>query len=165
VEWITRGPAYVARVTGRQFLARPELAHEVFGPYTLLVSASDQAELLQIARTLEGQLTATLHGTPEELGGADELIALLERKAGRLVFNGFPTGVEVCPAMHHGGPYPATTDPRFTSVGTAAILRFARPVCYQGFPDAQLPPALQNKNPLNLLRLVNGEPTRAPLAG
>ena len=89
---------------------------------------------------------------------------LLAERAGRLVLNGFPTGVEVCPAMHHGGPYPATTDSRFTSVGTAAILRFARPVCYQGFPDALLPSALQDANPLGLLRLVDGRPTREPLA-
>jgi NADP-dependent aldehyde dehydrogenase len=98
--------------------------------------------MLQVARRLEGSLTATLHGTEDDLRGNGALLAVLTRKAGRLVFNGFPTGVEVCAAMHHGGPYPATTDARFTSVGTAAIARFARPICYQDFPAEFLPPEL-----------------------
>jgi 2,5-dioxopentanoate dehydrogenase len=154
----------VARTTAANFLAHPELAEEAFGPFTLVVEAPDLAALAACAAALSGQLTATLHGTPEDLAAAGALRPLLEERAGRLVLNGFPTGVEVCPAMHHGGPYPATTDSRFTSVGTAAILRFARPVCYQGFPDALLPPALQDANPLGLLRLVDGRPTREPLA-
>ena len=104
----------------------------------------------------EGQLTATVHADGEDLAGFSELLADLEQKAGRIVFNGFPTGVEVAPAMNHGGPYPATTDARFTSVGTAAMLRFARPVCYQNVPDDRLPPALQNRNPLGIRRMVNG---------
>ncbi len=154
----------VARTTAANFLAHPELAEEAFGPFTLVVEAPDLASLATCAAALAGQLTATLHGTPAELAAAGPLRQLLAERAGRLVVNGFPTGVEVCPAMHHGGPYPATTDSRFTSVGTAAILRFARPVCYQGFPDALLPPALQDANPLGLLRLVDGQPTREPLA-
>ena len=93
----------------------------------------------------------------EDLAVASNLLAILERKAGRLLLNGFPTGVEVCPAMHHGGPFPATTDSRFTSVGTAAIQRFARPVCYQNFPMDSLVPELRNENPRGLLRVVNGE--------
>ena len=97
-----------------------------------------------------------MHGTAEDLRGAQPLLRRLERKAGRLIINGFPTGVEVCPAMNHGGPYPATTDARFTSVGTAALLRFVRPVCYQDFPAALLPDALKDENPLGLARLVNG---------
>jgi NADP-dependent aldehyde dehydrogenase len=112
---------------------------------------------------LEGQLTATVHGTTSDLESAGPLLACLEQKAGRIVINGFPTGVEVCPAMNHGGPYPATTDVRYTSVGTAAMLRFARPVCYQDMPDPLLPAALQNANPLGLLRLVNGRPSSDPL--
>jgi NADP-dependent aldehyde dehydrogenase len=112
--------------------------------------------LEEIAKNLEGQLTAAIHGTAEDLKSAGRLLQILERKAGRLIINGFPTGVEVCPAMNHGGPYPATTDTRFTSVGTAALLRFVRPICYQDFPPAQLPDALQDNNPLNLLRLING---------
>ena len=162
VEWLATTPAvaHVARVSAEAFLARPELAHELFGPFTLLVTARDAAEVRALAAALDGQLTATLHGTPDDLTAAADLIALLTARAGRVLCNGFPTGVEVTHAMHHGGPYPATTDARFTSVGTAAILRFARPVCYQNFPDSLLPAALQNANPLGLLRLVDGKATR-----
>jgi NADP-dependent aldehyde dehydrogenase len=102
-------------------------------------------------------LTASIHGTEADLDGAQELLYVLERKAGRLIINGFPTGVEVSPAMQHGGPYPATTDNRFTSVGTAAILRWVRPVCYQNFPAAALAPELRNENPLGLMRQINGK--------
>jgi NADP-dependent aldehyde dehydrogenase len=153
----------VATVDAATFLAHPELATEAFGPFTLIVSSENPAAFAACAAALEGQLTATIHGTSADLVAAPALLATLTEKAGRIVVNGFPTGVEVCPAMNHGGPYPATTDVRFTSVGTAAILRFARPVCYQGFADSLLPPALQNANPLGLLRLVNGQPTRDPL--
>lgn len=125
------------------FLASPELLHEVFGPSTILIRCDSQAELDATAGALEGSLTATLHGTEADLDGQAELLRILKRKAGRLVFNGYPTGVEVSAAMQHGGPYPATTDPRFTSVGTSAIARFARPVCYQDFPTRFLPAELQ----------------------
>jgi 2,5-dioxopentanoate dehydrogenase len=125
------------------FLANPELLHEVFGPSTILVRCESQAELDATAGALEGSLTATLHGTEADLDGQAELLRTLRRKAGRLVFNGYPTGVEVSAAMQHGGPYPATTDPRFTSVGTSAIARFARPVCYQDFPTRFLPAELR----------------------
>jgi NADP-dependent aldehyde dehydrogenase len=153
----------VAWTTAANFLAHPELAIEAFGPFALVVVGESFDEIAACAATLDGQLTAALHGDAADLAAARGLIAALELKAGRLVVNGFPTGVEVCPAMHHGGPYPATTDVRFTSVGSAAILRWARPVCYQGFADELLPAALQNTNPLGLLRLVDGQPTRAPL--
>lgn len=152
-------PAF-ALARGRRFLDHPELATEAFGPFTLVVIAETEDELKACAAALEGQLTATVHGTAADLEHARPLLATLERKAGRLLINGFPTGVEVAPAMNHGGPYPATTDVRFTSVGTAAIYRFARPVCYQGYPDALLPAALQDANPLGLLRLVDGSYTR-----
>ncbi|MGC1294431.1 MAG: aldehyde dehydrogenase (NADP(+)), partial [Alloacidobacterium sp.] len=99
----------------------------------------------------------------EDLAGHHDLIAVLERKVGRLIFNGYPTGVEVCHAMVHGGPYPATSDGRSTSVGTQAIFRFARPLCYQNLPQSALPEALQDGNPLNLLRMVNGKMTRETL--
>lgn len=145
---------------GRRFLDHPELATEAFGPFTLVVIAETEDEMKACAAALEGQLTAAVHGTSADLEHAEPLLAILERKAGRLLINSFPTGVEVSPAMNHGGPYPATTDVRFTSVGTAAILRFARPVCYQTFPDALLPTALQDANPLGLLRLVDGKYTR-----
>jgi len=127
------------------FVEREELRREVFGPATVLVRCASAAQLLDLARHLEGSLTATIHGTVEDLRENRPLLALLARKAGRLLFNGFPTGVEVCAAMQHGGPYPATTDPRFTSVGTAAIQRFCRPICYQDFPLEFLPPELQEE--------------------
>jgi NADP-dependent aldehyde dehydrogenase len=136
------------------------LSREVFGPTSLIVVCKDQRELLQMAEDLEGHLTASIHATDEEIADLGDLLQVLERKVGRLIRNGFPTGVEVCPSMHHGGPYPATTDPHFTSVGTAAILRWVRPVCYQNFTDSMLPPSLRNANPLGLLRLVNGRYTR-----
>jgi NADP-dependent aldehyde dehydrogenase len=132
----------------------------LFGPATLIVGCASAEELEQIAQKMAGQLTATIHGTEEDLAQHQKLVSILEQKAGRLVFNGFPTGVEVCPAMHHGGPYPATTDAHFTSVGSAAIARFARPVCFQNFPDSALPVELQHKNPRNIWRLVDGQLAR-----
>jgi 2,5-dioxopentanoate dehydrogenase len=138
------------------FLAS-ELDVEIFGPTTLLVQHSNRDQVLAIARALEGHLTATIHGTEQDLSDFADLIAILESKVGRLVFNAFPTGVEVTHAMVHGGPYPSTSDGRSTSVGTAAIFRFARPVCYQGFPDSALPDELKNSNPLGIWRMVDGE--------
>jgi alpha-ketoglutaric semialdehyde dehydrogenase len=138
------------------FLADSSLSAEVFGPATLLVTYSSSEQLLDIARHLEGQLTATIHGSGEELQSLTELRGILERKAGRLLFNGFPTGVEVGHAMVHGGPFPATSDGRSTSVGTRAALRFVRPVCYQDWPDAALPDELKDGNPLQIWRIVDG---------
>jgi NADP-dependent aldehyde dehydrogenase len=142
------------------WLASEALAQEVFGPSAIVVRGKSEEELLQLANSLPGALTATIHGTPEDLKQHRKLIAVLEKKVGRLVFNGYPTGVEVSSAMHHGGPYPATGDAKFTSVGTAAIFRFLRPVCYQGFPDEALPLELQDENPRNIWRMVNGQFTR-----
>jgi 2,5-dioxopentanoate dehydrogenase len=139
------------------FLGNHSLMDEVFGPSTLVVQCRSRDQMLAAARQLEGQLTATLHGMPEDFAASRDLLAVLETKAGRLVSNGFPTGVEVCHAMTHGGPYPATADGRSTSVGTRAILRFVRPVCYQNFPDAALPDELKESNPLDLWRLVDGK--------
>src|SRR5579863_699471 len=133
---------------------------EIFGPTTLLVRHSNRGQILKIARGLEGHLTATIHGTEQDLHDFADLIAILEGKVGRLVFNGFPTGVEVCHAMVHGGPYPSTSDGRSTSVGTRAIFRFTRPVCYQGFPDEALPEELREANPLRIWRMVDGQMTR-----
>jgi NADP-dependent aldehyde dehydrogenase len=151
------------RIDAANFLKDPHLQEELFGPYTLFVTAKSLDEFETLARHLDGQLTASVHGTPADLASAKPLLALLERTAGRLVINGFPTGVEVCPAMNHGGPYPATTDSRFTSVGTAALERFVRPVCYQDFPETLLPAALRNENPLKLWRLVDGRLNQAPV--
>ncbi len=146
--------------TASTFLADHTLAEENFGPSSMLVEAGGPEELEQLARSLDGQLTATVHGTPEDFELYASLITILETKAGRLVFNGYPTGVEVGTAMQHGGPYPSTTDSRSTSVGTAAIDRFVRPICYQDMPAALLPAELQDANPLGILRMVNGEFTR-----
>ncbi len=139
--------------TGERFLANPELADEVFGPATLLVEFSGREECSKIIAGMDGQLTASLFGTDEDLADCGDLVAALEDKAGRLIVNQYPTGVEVCQSMVHGGPYPATTDGRSTSVGTGAILRFARPVCYQNFPQSLLPEELQDGNPLGILRI------------
>jgi NADP-dependent aldehyde dehydrogenase len=155
-----KAPPALFQVNGSDLLREPELAKEIFGPSTLVIRYADRQELLALAHSLEGQLTATLHGTDADIAGCADLIAILEGKAGRLIVNGFPTGVEVCHAMVHGGPYPATSDSHTTSVGTQAIYRFARPVCYQDFPQAALPDELKNENPLGILRLVNGAYTR-----
>lgn len=137
------------------------LQEEVFGPTTIVVEVADERELLAALEGLHGQLTATLIAEQADLASCGELLALLERKVGRLLMNGYPTGVEVCDAMVHGGPYPATSDARGTSVGTLAIDRFLRPVCYQNWPDALLPEPLRNANPLGIPRLVDGVSTRS----
>jgi len=140
-----------------EFLKDEALQEEVFGSSSLIIECNDTAEMKQVAEQLEGQLTATLHMDDADLDAARRLLPTLERKAGRILVNGWPTGVEVCHAMVHGGPYPATSDSRTTSVGSAAIFRFLRPVCYQALPEELLPEALKNGNPLKLMRLLNGE--------
>ena len=147
----------------RTFMRHRELGEELFGPSTVIVRCGSRDEMEAVARRLDGQLTATIHGTPADLAEYASLVSILEDKAGRLIVNGFPTGVEVCPSMQHGGPYPATTDSRTTSVGTAAIHRFARPVAYQNFPQSSLPVELQDANPRGIWRLVDGEMTRDAL--
>lgn len=142
--------------TADDFLNDGNLQEEVFGPSSLFVETTDKAELYNIATTLHGQLTATIWGTEEDLKEYADLVTILEDKAGRLLINGVPTGVEVTAAMVHGGPYPATSDSRSTSVGTDAIYRFTRPVCYQNFPQFLLPDALKNDNPLSIVRMKNG---------
>ncbi|MGJ7550104.1 aldehyde dehydrogenase (NADP(+)) [Pseudomonas alloputida] len=139
------------------FLSDPALQAEVFGAASLVVACASDEQVRQVAEHLEGQLTATLQLDDADIDSARALLPTLERKAGRILVNGWPTGVEVCDAMVHGGPFPATSDARTTSVGTAAILRFLRPVCYQDFPDALLPQALQYGNPLQLRRLLDGK--------
>lgn len=155
-----RGVPSLLEASADSFLKDHALEEEVFGPSTLVVTASTREEIIRAAEKLTGHLTATIHGTEEDLEDYKDLISILERKVGRLIFNGYPTGVEVCHSMVHGGPYPATSDSRTTSVGTAAIFRFARPVCYQNFPQAMLPDELKNNNPLGIWRMVNGEVKR-----
>lgn len=144
-------------------LEKSELGSEVFGPSTLLVRFSGKEQILDAARSLTGHLTATIHGTEADLNEFSELVEILRSKVGRIIFNGYPTGVEVCHAMVHGGPYPASTDSRSTSVGTQSIFRFARPVCYQDFPNAALPDELKDENPLSIWRMVDGQLTRGQL--
>lgn len=153
-------PPVIFETDATTWLASEALAQEVFGPSAIVVRGKSEEELLHIANSLPGALTATIHGTPDDLKQHRKLIAVLEKKVGRLVFNGYPTGVEVSSAMHHGGPYPATGDAKFTSVGTAAIFRFLRPVCYQGFPNEALPLELQDENPRNIWRMIDGQFTR-----
>jgi NADP-dependent aldehyde dehydrogenase len=145
------------------FFTDPSVGDEVFGPTTLLVHCASAEQLLQAADSLHGHLTATVHGTEEDLRTHAALLKLLETKVGRIVINSFPTGVEVAHAMVHGGPWPATSDGRSTSVGTQAIYRFTRPVAYQGMPQWALPAELQDPNPLNILRMVNGTYQREAL--
>ena len=138
------------------FRDRRELHEEVFGPATLVIRCRDAADLLDCARALDGQLTAGVHGTESDLEAHADLLRVLQDKAGRVLFGGYPTGVEVCPSMQHGGPYPATTDSRTTSVGTAAIDRFLRPVAWQNAPQSALPVELRDGNPAGILRFVDG---------
>lgn len=149
-------PAALLRTEAHHLLADPSLTEEMFGPAAILVAAADAAEVTRVIESLGGQLTATLHLDPEDEPLAAALVPLLARRAGRILANGWPTGVEVCHAMVHGGPFPATSDGRTTSVGTLAIERFLRPVCYQDLPEALLPPPLRPDNPWHLARRIDG---------
>ncbi len=144
------------------FLADPSLSHEVFGSSSILVRCRDFSEVASVLEGLEGQLTATLQLDDSDIELARPLLPILERRAGRVLANGWPTGVEVSHAMVHGGPFPATSDGRTTSVGTLAIERFLRPVSYQNLPDALLPAAVKAANPLGVQRLVDGRTELAP---
>ena len=151
------GHAALFSVDAKKFLTVSHLSEEVFGPAALLISCQNSGEMREVAEHLEGQLTSTLHLETTDNELARQLLPILERKAGRIVFNGYPTGVEVSYAMVHGGPFPATTDSRTTSVGATAIERFLRPVCYQDMPATLLPEALKDPNPLSLWRLRDGQ--------
>jgi alpha-ketoglutaric semialdehyde dehydrogenase len=156
----TQAGCIIVSTTADVLAAHPHLSEEVFGPSSSIVRCRNREELEGVIRSLTGHLTAAIHGTPEDLVEYRDLVALLETKVGRIIFNGFGTGIEVCAAIHHGGPYPATTDPHFTSIGHAAIFRFGRPICYQNFPDQALPEALRNRNSLDIWRLVDGQLTK-----
>lgn len=157
---VLEAPPALATVVAADFLENPKLHEEIFGPFALLVKCSDIDQLIKVWKAAGGQLTTTIMGTDKDLEDYDQLLPIAEEIAGRVIFNGVPTGVEVGHAMVHGGPWPATTDSRYTSVGTSAIRRWLRPVCYQDCPDQLLPAALRNANPLELWRKVNGEWTR-----
>lgn len=157
------GAAALAFTTAETFLANQALQEEVFGPFGLVVAYSNPKQLEEIAQKIHGQLTCTVLGEEAEIAQYEDLILYITDKCGRILFNGFPTGVEVVSSMHHGGPFPACTDSRFTSVGPDSIRRFARPVSYQNVPDAYLPAELKNANPLGLYRLVDGKITQEAL--
>ncbi len=152
-----QGQPLVASVSAQDFLKNHLLAEEVFGPFSLIVKCKDLAELHSVINNGKGQLTSSVIGRDEEITKHKNLLNILIEKAGRLIINGVPTGVEVVPAQNHGGPYPATTDSRFTAVGTDAIKRFVRPVAFQNFPDSLLPDELKESNPLKIWRYRNGE--------
>lgn len=147
----------VATVDAQTYLKNPLLHKEVFGPYSLVIRCADANEMLQVAQHMEGQLTSTLMATGNDIRKNEALVDAVKNSCGRLIMNSVPTGVEVCLSMHHGGPFPATTDARFTSVGADAIKRFARPICFQNWSNELLPQELKNENPLNVLRRVNSE--------
>ena len=146
-------------VEGRTFIENPTLHQEIFGPYSIVVQCEDIVQLQQIIEQLEGQLTGTLIGENNEVPKYTGVISALQNRVGRLIYNGVPTGVEVCPSMVHGGPYPASTDSRFTAVGVNSIKRWVRPFSYQDWPNELLPEELKNENPLGLFRKVNGKHT------
>ncbi len=147
----------IATATGQAFLNNPVLHQEVFGPYSLIIRCKDMNEMIEVAKHLEGQLTSTLMATESDIRNNDKLVEAVKNICGRFILNGVPTGVEVCLSMHHGGPFPATTDSRFTSVGADGIKRFARPICFQNWPNDLLPDELKDENPLGIWRTVNNE--------
>ena len=157
---LNQGSPTIATATGQTFLSNPLLHQEVFGPYSLVIRCKDMKEMLQVAIHLEGQLTATLMATENDIRIHDKVIDAVMNICGRFILNSVPTGVEVCLSMQHGGPYPATTDSRFTSVGADGIKRFARPVAFQNWSNDLLPDELKNENALGIWRTVNGELTK-----
>ncbi|GIK63562.1 MAG: 2,5-dioxovalerate dehydrogenase [Chloroflexota bacterium] len=156
-------PNTVLITHAQDFRADPTLQNEHFGPVTMFVICENETDLLETIPTLHGNLTATIHAEESEMGAARDVFDLLREKAGRLILNGFPTGVAVVHSMQHGGPYPATTAPATTSVGMTAIKRFLRPVAFQNLPDTLLPEALKNDNPLNIWRVVDNQQSNAPI--
>ncbi len=151
------GSPALATATANAYIKNPVLHQEVFGPYSIVIRCKDMDEMISVAKNTEGQLTGTLMATNEDVKENQELVDAVKSFCGRFILNGVPTGVEVCLSQQHGGPYPSTTDSRFTAVGADGIKRFARPVSYQNWPDELLPPELQNANPLKILRTINNE--------
>lgn len=147
----------ITTVEGKTYLENPTLHQEVFGPYSLVVQCENINQLEQIISKFEGQLTGTVIADNNEAAEYPEVISALQNRVGRIIFNGVPTGVEVCPSMNHGGPYPSSTDSRFTAVGIHSIKRWVRPFSYQDWPNNLLPEALKNENPLGISRLVNNK--------
>ena len=157
---INQGAPTIATASAQAFLANPVLHKEVFGPYSLIIRCQHMSEMIEVAKHLEGQLTSTLMATENDIRNNDDLVEAVKNICGRFILNGVPTGVEVCLSMHHGGPFPATTDSRFTSVGADGIKRFARPICFQNWSNDLLPDELKDENPLRIWRTVNSELTK-----
>jgi 2,5-dioxopentanoate dehydrogenase len=155
-----KGSATLAQTSAKNFQSNKSLQNEVFGPTSLVVICEDKNDLKNTLQALHGQLTASVIGTADDLQQFQSCIDVLVQRVGRVVYNGVPTGVEVSHAMMHGGPFPATTFSHFTSVGTEAVKRFLRPVCYQDCPQDFLPDALKDENPLHIMRKLNGEFTK-----
>ncbi len=160
---LNQGAPTLASVTAAVFMSNPVLHLEVFGPYSLIVRCKDQEEMLAVTHHLEGQLTASLMATDDDIRSNEELIEAIKNICGRFIVNSVPTGVEVCLSMQHGGPFPATTDSRFTSVGADGIKRFARPVAFQNWNNEFLPEELKNENPLKIWRTVNDRPDQSAI--
>jgi NADP-dependent aldehyde dehydrogenase len=161
---LNQGAPTIASATAQAFINNPVLHLEVFGPYSIVIRCKDMDEMIDVAKHIEGQLTATLMATENDIRDNSELVEFVKNICGRVILNGVPTGVEVCLSMQHGGPFPATTDPRFTSVGADGIKRFARPICYQNWSTELLPDELKNENPLGIWRTVNDQVRKDPLS-
>lgn len=157
------GTPTVASATAAAFINNPILHQEVFGPYSIVIRCKDTSEMVDVADHIEGQLTATLMATENDIRNNNELVEVVKNICGRFIVNGVPTGVEVCLSMQHGGPFPATTDSRFTSVGADGIKRFARPICYQNWSNELLPDELKNENPLGIWRTINNVLQKQPV--
>jgi len=160
---LNQGSPTIASASGQTFLKNPLLHQEVFGPYSLVIRCKDMKEMLQVANQLEGQLTATLMATENDIRIHDKIIDAVKNICGRFILNSVPTGVEVCLSMQHGGPYPSSTDDRFGSVGADAIKRFVRPLAFQNWSNELLPEELKNENPLGIWRTVNNQLTKDPV--
>ena len=155
-----KGISMIGSIDGEVFLKNKNLKNEVFGPFSLIVKCKNIEEINKVILSIGGQLTGSIFADEIELKSISNTIDLLKLKVGRIIYNGVPTGVEVCTSMHHGGPFPSSSDSRFTAVGSDAIKRFARPISYQSFPQDMLPDELKDENPLNILRNVNGTLTK-----
>jgi len=150
----------IASVSSDNFIKNRKLHHEIFGPFSLIIQCEDLDDLRDVVGSIQGQLTGTIIGEKDEIQDNQDIIDLLGSRVGRIIFDGVPTGVEVCSSMLHGGPYPATTDSRYTAVGVHSIKRWVRPFSFQDFPDEALPDELKNNNPLNIKRNINGVVSR-----
>ncbi|MEO5781702.1 MAG: aldehyde dehydrogenase family protein, partial [Ginsengibacter sp.] len=158
-----QGLPTIASASGQAFLNNPVLHQEVFGPYSIVIRCKDKNEMTEVAKNLEGQLTATLMATENDINDNNEFVEAVKNICGRFILNSVPTGVEVCLSMHHGGPFPATTDSRYTSVGADGIKRFARPIAFQNWSNDLLPDELKKENPSGIWRTINNELTRSSL--